>query len=362
MKLTRRDVSAALAALALPAPYAAATGSREKAPAADKIASPLVFYGAHMAVERAPVHMAMRNLYGDDAIILKGSSMDLIDPELRADLVGKLEGQFNLERGRVRADVVSNGETQMLRASAVDPSIRAIMTVAEGHYPIVARRSAGIASLADLKGKRILNFTRPATTSGFFLHKMLASVGLTEADVEIVHVSLGNIGQAVTSGAVDAIAIWEPDSEQAISALRAKGEDVVIFNGQGIFHERYNLATTTAALADPDKRRQIVALMREIIRVTQAINTDPDVRAEAQALVARSGGLYSVEEVIRGWPNVRFVANWDDGLLDLFVEEDAWLAPKEGRRLRSRNELARLIDRSLYEEATGRIAIGRDDG
>ncbi|MEI9851391.1 MAG: ABC transporter substrate-binding protein [Sphingomonas sp.] len=71
--------------------------------------------------------------------------------------------------------------------------MRVLMTIAEGHYPVLARRSAGIASLADLKGKRILGYRH--TTAGYFLHKMLKTVGLTFDDVTIVETPLGKVGQ-----------------------------------------------------------------------------------------------------------------------------------------------------------------------
>jgi NitT/TauT family transport system substrate-binding protein len=358
MDLTRRNAligaAAGLAAMGASAAANAQTGDQKSA--VKTVSAPLAFFGAQMAVERAPVHMAMLNLYGDRAIVQNGSNHDLIGFDRRAVLFSnprpsEESAAFDLKGRTLRADVSSNGETQMMRASAIEPKIRVIMTVAEGRYPIIAQRSAGIASLADLKGKRILNFPRPPTSAAFFLHNMLKSVGLTASDVTIVQQPLGKIGEAVTKGMVDAVAIWEPDSEQALTAFRALGEDVVIFNGDGIYHERYNLCTTTDALAVPAKRREIVSLLREIIKVTSQINTDPVVRARAQALVAESGGLYTVEEVARGWPNVKFVASFDENLLDLFVAEDIWLAPLENRKPRARKDLARLIDRTLYDEA-----------
>jgi sulfonate transport system substrate-binding protein len=327
MRITRRAATAGLLSMALPLQAGAATAKQDKV--AQSAATPLVAYGAKMAVELAPIHIAVRRLYGADATVRHGGV---------ANLVGK-------DRA---ADVASNGETQTLRHSVKGTDMRVIMTVAEGHYPIVARRSAGINSLADLKGKRILSYRH--TTAGYFLHKMLASAGLTMSDVTIVETPLGKIGTVVSNREVDAIAIWEPDSEQALRALRAIGEDIVVFSGNGIYHERYNLCTTADALANPGKRREIASLMRAISGACDDINRNPAVAAEAQALVAKSGGLYTAEEVALGWPNIRFVASFDDHLIELFVEEDIWLAAEEKRQPRSREELARLIDRSLYDE------------
>lgn len=320
MNVTRRTATAALLSMALPVRESLAQSS----------SAPLAVYGAKMAVELGPIHVAVRRLYGPGASVSHGGV---------ANLVGK-------DRA---ADVASNGETQTLRHSVKGTDMRVLMTVAEGHYPIVARRSAGIATVGDLKGKRVLSYRH--TTAGYFLHKMLARAGLTMADVTVVETPLGKIGTVVANREVDAIAIWEPDSEQALRALRAIGEDVVVFSGTGVYHERYNLCTTADSLANPKRRRDIVALMRAIRDATNEINRHPGVAAEAQSLVARSGGLYTAEEVALGWPNVKFVASFDDGLLDVFSEEEVWLAAEEKRPARSRMQLATLIDRTPYDEA-----------
>ncbi len=59
------------------------------------------------------------------------------------------------------ADVATHAETQALRYSTRNPDLRIILTVTQGLYRIVARRSAGIEKVADLKGKRIATIPRP---------------------------------------------------------------------------------------------------------------------------------------------------------------------------------------------------------
>ena len=82
------------------------------------------------------------------------------------------------------ADLATNAETQLLRESVTNPDLRIIMTVSESFYRLVARRSAGISKLSDLKGKRVL---APRLTSAhYYLVSMLRSAGLTEDDVTLV--------------------------------------------------------------------------------------------------------------------------------------------------------------------------------
>src|SRR5690242_829280 len=83
--------------------------------------------------------------------------------------------------------LATNAETQALRQSVDHADLRTILTVSEGWYRIVARRSAGISQLADLRGKRIA--TAPNTSSAYYLHKMLGTVGMITADVTVVPVT-----------------------------------------------------------------------------------------------------------------------------------------------------------------------------
>ena len=63
-------------------------------------------------------------------------------------------GVRNLANGSAHA--ATNAETQMLLIATTNPNVPVLLTVAEGLYRIVARKSAGINALADLRGKKIV--------------------------------------------------------------------------------------------------------------------------------------------------------------------------------------------------------------
>ena len=321
MNMARRGTIAGLLAPILLLPGCAATTAEQARPAP---AAPLAVSGATMTVEIAPVLLAVRTLYPNGPAVQNGGVPSLI-------------------RAENPADVATNAETQALRQSVKRPDIRIIMTLVEGHYRIVARKSAGIETLSDLKGKRIA--TLKATSADYFLARMLERGGLTPADVtEVQIMPLEKLPAAIAAREIDAVAIWEPFSE---NALRALGDDAVEFSGKGIYRELFNLNTTAGALADPAKRREIVTLLRAIIRATETMARTP---AEAQALVAKSGG-YTVEEIANSWRHHDFTASFAKDMLDVLVQEEIWLAAAEKRPARSREQLAPLIDRSVLEEA-----------
>ena len=246
--------------------------------------------------------------------------------------------------GDKRADVAGNAETQALRVSLDHPDLRIVQTVVEGLYGAVARRSAGIATAKDLRGKRI--GVMAATSSAYFARQLLARAGLNETDVTLVAMAPNDLPAALVDRKVDAIAIWEPQSEEA---RRALGADAVRLPGEGAYREIYNLNTTAEALADPVRRKAVVAYLRALRTAAEVSAGDPD---RVWPLVAKNSG-FQLADIAASWPNHRFDAALAPDLLDVMVEEERWLAAQTGRKARGRDALAGLIDSGVAKEALG---------
>ena len=248
------------------------------------------------------------------------------------------------------SDLATNAETQILRESVAHPDYRIIMTVTESFYRLVARRSAGIATLADLKSKRVM---LPRNTSAnYYLVAMLRTVGLTEDDVELVplppdqggETGMDQMSDALQRGDVDVISIWEPEPDDAIKQL---GEDAIVFQDRSVYREVFNLHARAADLAEPEKRRSIVEFVRAAAKATDALKADP---APYWPHVSGITG-FSVEEIAAGWPEMEFPVQIIPDMLEVLVEEETWVAKQQNREPRSREVLATLIDRSVVEEA-----------
>lgn len=77
---------------------------------------------------------------------------------------------------------------------------------------LVARDDAGIATVADLKGKRVgVPF---ASTAHFSLLKALADAGLSETDLTLYDMESDKIYASWTNGDIDAAYIWQPTLSQ----------------------------------------------------------------------------------------------------------------------------------------------------
>jgi sulfonate transport system substrate-binding protein len=249
------------------------------------------------------------------------------------------------------ADLATNAETQLLRESVTNPDLRIIMTVSESFYRLVGRRSAGISKLSDLKGKRVL--VPRLTSAHYYMVAMLRSAGLKEEDVTIVSLPALQPGQtsskfrsaeALARGEVDFIATFEPEPEVAVQKL---GKDAIVLQDKKVYREAFNLNARAPDLADPEKRRAIVAFVRAAAQASAAIRKDPKKYWPHISSVIG----FTEEEISWGWPETHFPVKIIPDMLDVLETEEQWLAKVSNRAPRNRAELARFIDRSVVEEA-----------
>jgi sulfonate transport system substrate-binding protein len=286
---------------------------------------PLRVSGNTTTIELSPVLVAANGIYPGPITVTNGGIPNIMDGS---------------------ADVATNAETQLLRQSVDDPNLRVIFTVAESFYRIVARKSAGISKVADLKGKRI---TTPRNTSAeYFLVRMLATANLTEADITLIPITpVTEMSVALKDGRVDAIAMWEPESERAITVL---GNDAIVLQDRNVYRELFNLNTSTKVLADPAKRRAVVEFVRALIMSSEQLRSRPQ---DFWPYIA-SKLNYPQELVSKSWPELRYAGSMVRDLLDVMEVEEAWVAQERNRSPRTRAQLATLIDASLLQEALAR--------
>ena len=287
------------------------------------LAAPSLRIAGNMTtIELAPVLIAANGLYRGQVTVINGGIPELM-------------------RGEV--DAATNAETQLLRRSIDDPSLRIIFTEAESFYRVVARRSAGIKSVGDLRGKKIA--VAPNTSAHYYLVKSLAVAGVKEDAITAVPVNpITGMSGMLANREVDAVAIWEPEAE---NSARVLGADAIVFQDRGLYREHFNLQTSTKVLSNPEKRSALVAFLRSLMGASAGLRERP---MEFWPLL--SSKLNYTEAVIaRSWPQLRYAGSMGGDLLDVMVEEDRWVAKEKARAPRTRGQLSVLIDRSLLAEA-----------
>ena len=240
------------------------------------------------------------------------------------------------------AHAATNATTQMLIVLRDNPKVRLLFTLAEGLYRIVGRRSAGIARLADLKGKRVVV---PRNTSAhYYLVAMLRSAGLNESDVTIVNAPATAMAAAVVKGDADAISMWEPESENAVVAL---GPDAIVFQNNRIYREFFSVYSTTDVLADRRRRGELVEFVRALRASMNQMQKNP---APYFPLISRVT-MHPEAQIARSWQHHAFPFALPADLLDIITEEEKWVAASQQRAPRTRQRLATFIDTSVLAEA-----------
>jgi len=299
--------------------------------------NPLRIYGNLSLLEMAPVLLAAE-LYPGETLLEHGSVMSLWGQSSDLASLGSA-GQ---------SDLACNSETQSLRATVAHPDLRFIFTLAECPYRIVARRSAGIGRLADVRGKQV--GVQLESSAEFFLDSMLRSAGLSADEVVRVHFMahtdkpISELPEALRSGQIDAVALWEPQVERARLAI---GGDAIEFRDPAVYTEKFNLCTKQANLDDPALRKKIVGFVKALVEAAQRLRREPEA---GQRLVAEAAKL-DVELVRSAWPYLNYPGTLAPDLLDVFERQEPWIAGIQKRAPRDRAALANLIDDSVLREA-----------
>jgi sulfonate transport system substrate-binding protein len=240
-------------------------------------------------------------------------------------------------------DAATGSETQMLLNSIAEPGIRIILTLAEARYRIIARRSAGIRRVEDLRGKKVAATVN--TSSQYFLREMLRKAGLLlETDIHFVNLEGPDMPAALKRGDVDAVAIWEPHAQNSLEAL---GSDAVVLENSSVYRERFNLNTTTKVLQDPDKRRALVDFVRAVLRASdRARNHSGETQIQLAPFINTP-----IATIARVWNQFRFPANLSGDLPEVLGNVEIFVAAVQYRGFRPRASVATFIDTSVLTAA-----------
>jgi len=256
--VTRRLI--ALVGLLLVALLAVACGGGSAAsPATAQGLTPLtVGLGYIPSVQFAPFYLADQAGYYRDAG-LDVTFQNKIDPDLVT-----LVGQGSIDVG------LADG-TSLIPAVSQGIPVRYIATVYRDFPSIVfAKTSSGIATAADLKGKKI-GIPGRYGSSWIMLQALLDSAGLTPEDVEIVEYPDYGQGAAVQQGAVDAATGFSNNEPiqltlAGIETTVLRVDRIVPLPGPGLISGTATLSTKQAAIS---------AFVQATLKAMKDIAADP---------------------------------------------------------------------------------------
>lgn len=137
------------------------------------------------------------------------------------------------------------GDAPLLFSLAAGSQVKAFAVSRSDPYgtAVLVRPDSPLRSAADLKGKSVA--TNRGSIGHFVTLKALESAGLKPGDVQLRFIPPADAKLALTQGAVDAWATWEPYTALAETGGHAR----VLVNGRGLWSGLSFLAATDAALA-----------------------------------------------------------------------------------------------------------------
>jgi NitT/TauT family transport system substrate-binding protein len=183
-----------------------------------------------------------------------------------------------------KADAVcmTNGDALVLAGSGAKGVGILLNDYSNGNDMLVA--APHIAKLADLRGKKI------GVEVGFVDHLLLLqalrSVGLTESDVEIVNERTHKTPALLASGAVSAIAAWQPNSGQALEQVHGSKAIFTSANIPGLIYDLLFVQPRSLQ----ERRSEWKKVVEVWDRVAHYIR-DPATRADAIQIMSARVGL-----------------------------------------------------------------------
>ena len=211
---------------------------------------------------------------------------------LRASATGKGEGDLGLmirsaglapkgfrmeysdfQSGNLVVEALNGGSLDYGSVSEIPPVFAAASTIQSfrqiavlhgdvNNQVVLVPKGSRLETLADLKGKRV-GYVR-ATTTHYFLIRMLKSVGLEWSDITPVAIGVTDGAAAFSSGALDAWAIYGYPIQRALATEGAR----ILRTALGFLSGNYLVAAHVDALKDPAK----VVLIGDYLRlVKQAV-------------------------------------------------------------------------------------------
>jgi NitT/TauT family transport system substrate-binding protein len=183
---------------------------------------------------------------------------------------------------------------------------------------LIVATPPGATSRSPLEGKRI--GVVAGSASQYFLDLHLLTIGLDPRALTMVALQPEEMSGSITSGQVDAIAIWEPYGYLAVKALGGRGQ---VVPGAGRYVSTFNLIAQRRLLGHRDVA--LTGVLRAVERAEQFIQQRPD---EAQAILRRR---LQVDQAFVDWvwPGLGFRLGLEQSLLSTMESQARW-ALREG--------------------------------
>jgi NitT/TauT family transport system substrate-binding protein len=184
--------------------------------------------------------------------------------------------------GKIDAVGLTNGDALVIGATGGKSVIYLINDYSDGNDMVIAK--AGIKSVKELKGKKV------GVELGFVDHLLLLNalekVGMQESDVTLVNSPTNELPQVLASGDVDAVAVWQPNSNMALKLLPGSKSIYNSSDAPGLIYDALGVNPSSLAAHKADWQK----VAKVWYRIVNYIY-DPKTHADAVKIMAARVGL-----------------------------------------------------------------------
>jgi NitT/TauT family transport system substrate-binding protein len=188
--------------------------------------------------------------------------------------------------GKLDAVGLTNGDALVIGSSGAKGTMILVNDYSNGNDMVIVK--PGLKSIKDLKGKKI------GVEIGFVDHLLLLNAleknGMQESDVTLVNSPTNELPQVLASGDVDAISVWQPNSNVALKLLPGSKSVYNSANEPGLIYD--GLSVNPASLSA--RRTDWLKVLRVWYRIVGYIY-DPATHADAVKIMAARVGLKAQE-------------------------------------------------------------------
>jgi len=211
------------------------------------------------------------------------------------------------------ADIATTAEAPVTAAAMAKQKIAFLARMEYSDLKTLTDASDKIASLADLKGKRI-GYT-VGTGSEVYTMSLLKRAGLTKSDVTLVSLRPQDMAAALSSGGIDAMNTWEPHITNAKKAFGAKVKQI---DTKGVYSETFNIVTMQDFLAA--KHEVVLNFLRAMLGAEKWMKAN---REEAISVVAETVGM-NRDDLASIWNDYIYEVALDEKTLSVLKAHAAW--------------------------------------
>lgn len=176
-------------------------------------------------------------------------------------------------------DIGGVGNTPPVFAAAAKSKIKVVAAkhgTADGEA-ILVKKGSPLKEVADLKGRSVA--VAQGSSAHYQLVASLAKAGLSIKDVKATFLQPADALAAFTRGKVDAWAVWDPYTSQALRSADAR----VLTTGQGVVNGLNFQVAGPASIADKKKERAIGDYLKRLRRAQDWVYKHPEAWAEVWA-------------------------------------------------------------------------------